>query len=232
MGRLSQGAMQVFDPQQKRFVPFLGGLAASEFVISPDKQWMAYTDFPRHFLWRSRLDGSEKLQLTSSYAAWPRWSPDGKSIAYMDWQSIYLVSSEGGTPEKLIGGGEASTVAPEWTPDGKAITFNDYPGVGTKLKGVQVLDLATRRVSILPGSEGFYVGSWSPDGQYLVAVAQNPLRMMLYNVQEPFLDRTEEIRRALGILGLDSRQQGLFSLPRSERRISLPRPNRRVASIG
>jgi tRNA A-37 threonylcarbamoyl transferase component Bud32/WD40 repeat protein len=183
MGRLSQGAMQVFDPQQKRFVPFLGGLAASEFVISPDKQWMAYTDFPRHFLWRSRLDGSEKLQLTSSYAAWPRWSPDGKSIAYMDWRALYLVSSEGGTPEKLIGGGEASTVAPEWTPDGKAIIFNDFPQAGTKLKGVQVLDLATRRVSIFPGSAGFYVGSWSPDGQYLVAVAQNPLRMMLYNVQ-------------------------------------------------
>jgi len=183
MGRLSQGGMQVFDPQQRRFVPFLGGLAASEFVISPDKQWMAYTDFPRHFLWRSRLDGSEKLQLTSSHAAWPRWSPDGKSIAYMDWRSIYLISSEGGTPEKLIGGGEVSTVAPEWTPDGKAITFNDYPRVGTKLKGVQVLDLATRSVSIFPGSEGFYVGSWSPDGKYLVALAQNPLRMMLYNVQ-------------------------------------------------
>ena len=101
----------------------------------------------------------------------------------MDWQSIYLISSEGGTAEKLIGGGEASTVAPEWTPDGKAITFNDYPRAGTKLKGVQVLDLATRSVSILPGSEGFYVGSWSPDGQYLVALAQNPLRMMLYHVQ-------------------------------------------------
>jgi hypothetical protein len=27
---------------------------------------------------------------------------------------------------------------------------------------VQVLDLATRNVSIFPGSEGFYVGSWSP----------------------------------------------------------------------
>ena len=135
MGRLSQGAMQVFDPQQKHFVPFLGGLAASEFVISPDKQWMAYTDFPRHFLWRSRLDGSEKLQLTSSYAAWPRWSPDGKNIAYMDWQSIYLISSEGGTPEKLIDGRQVSAVAPEWTPDGKSITFNDYPRVGTKPEG-------------------------------------------------------------------------------------------------
>lgn len=184
MGRLSQGAMQVFDPQQKRFVPFLGGLAASEFVISADKQWMAYTDFPRHFLWRSRLDGSEKLQLTSSYATWPRWSPDGKTIAYMNWRAIFLISSDGGTPEKLIGGGEASTVAPEWTPDGKAITFNDFPRLGTKLKGVQLLDLATRKTSVFPGSEGFYVGSWSPDGKYLVAVAQNPLRLMLYNVSK------------------------------------------------
>jgi len=184
MGRLSQGVMQVLDPKQGRFVPFLGGLAASEFVISPDKQWMAYTDFPRHFLWRSRLDGSEKLQLTSSYAAWPRWSPDGKTIAYMDWQSIYLISSEGGAPEKIVAGSAAaSAVAPEWTPDGKAITFNDFPRLGTKLKGVQMLDLATRKISIFPGSEGFYVGSWSPDGKYLVAVAQNPLRMMLYNVQ-------------------------------------------------
>lgn len=183
MGRLAQGAMQVFDPQQKRFVPFLGGLAAAEFVISPDHQWMAYTDFPRHFLWRSRLDGSEKLQLTGSYAAWPRWSPDGKSIVYMDWRSIYRISSEGGTAEKLIAGGQVGTVAPEWTPDGKAITFNDFPRAGTTLKGVQVLDLATRRVSIFPGSEGFYVGSWSPDGQYLVALAQDPLRMMLYKVQ-------------------------------------------------
>jgi serine/threonine protein kinase/dipeptidyl aminopeptidase/acylaminoacyl peptidase len=183
LGRLSQGAMQVFDPQQKRFVPFLGGLAASELVISPDKRWMAYTDFPRHFLWRSRLDGSEKLQLTSSYAAWPRWSPDSKTIAFMNWRSIYLISSEGGTPEKLIDGGEVSTVAPEWTPDGKAITFNDFPRLGTKLKGIQVLDLATKKVSIFPGSEGYYVGSWAPDGKYLVAVAQNPLRMMLYKVQ-------------------------------------------------
>ena len=179
LGRISQGAMQVYDPQQKRFAPFLGGLSAAEFVISPDKQWMVYTDYPRHFLWRSRLNGSEKLQLTNSYAVWPRWSPNGKSIAYMDWRAIYLISSEGGTPERLVGGDE---VAPEWTPDGKAITFNDYPRLGTELKGVQMLDIASRKVSVVPGSEGFYVGSWSPDGKYLVAVAQNPLRMMLYDV--------------------------------------------------
>lgn len=182
LGRIAQGAMQVYDLRQKRYLPFLGGLSAAEFVISPDKQWMVYTDYPRHFLWRSRLDGSEKLQLTNSYAVWPRWSPNGKSILYMDWRSIYLISSDGGTPEKLLGGDEIAEVAPEWTPDGKAITFNDFPKLGAELKGVQMLDLASRKLSIVPGSKGLYVGSWSPDGKYLVAVGQNPLRMMLYNV--------------------------------------------------
>jgi serine/threonine protein kinase/Tol biopolymer transport system component len=183
LGRIAQGAMQVYDSRQRRFVPFLGGLPAAEFVISPDKQWMAYTDFPRHFLWRSRLDGSEKLQLTNSYAAWPRWSPDGKAIAYMNWKTIYVVASDGGTPSKIIGGDGTDDVAPEWTPDGKALTFNDFPKLDAPLKGVQKIDLATRNISVIPGSEGFYVGSWSPNGKYLVAVAQNPLRMMLYNVQ-------------------------------------------------
>jgi Tol biopolymer transport system component len=33
---------------------------------------------------------------------------------------------------------------------------------------------------MMRGSTGFYVPSWSPDGKYLVALAQNPARMMLY----------------------------------------------------
>ncbi len=73
-------------------------------------------------------------------------------------------------------------MAPEWTPDGKGITFNGFPRLGAKLRGIQVLDLASRRVSVMPGSEGFYVGSWSPDEKLMVAVAQNPLRMMLFHV--------------------------------------------------
>ena len=78
---------------------------------------------------------------------------------------------------------------------------------GRSLKGVKVLDLATRRVSIFPGSEGFYVGSRSPDGKYLVAVAQNPLRMMLYNVQTHSWSELRKFDVPWGYWGLDSRQQ-------------------------
>jgi serine/threonine protein kinase/Tol biopolymer transport system component len=178
IGKISQGAMQVYDPKLKRFVPFLDGLAAADFVISPDKKWMAYKDYPQRRLWRSRLDGSEKLQLTDSFAWIPKWSPDSKWIAFSDFKEIYRVSVDGGTPEKLTAEGK-SEVAPAWWPDGKSIAFNDFPLPGQAL-GIKVLDLETRKVSIMPGSEFFFVPSWSPDGKYMVAIAQNPSRMVLY----------------------------------------------------
>jgi hypothetical protein len=173
--------MQAYDPKLKRFVPFLGAWAAADFVISPDKQWMVYKDYPRRYLWRSKLDGSEKLQLTDSFAWMPQWSPDSKWIVFSNFKEIYRISLDGGTPEKLTSEGKTE-LAPDWLPDGKSVAFNDYPAPG-RVMGIKILDLATRKVSVMPGSEGFYVPSWSPDGKYMVAIAQNPSRMVLYSAE-------------------------------------------------
>jgi Tol biopolymer transport system component len=173
--------MQVYDPKLKRFVPFLGGLAAADFRISPDKQWMTYRDYPQRHLWRSRLDGSEKLQLTDSAVFMPQWSPDSKWVVFSDNKEIYRVSADGGTPEKLTSEGKTE-LAPVWWPDGKSIAFNDYPNPG-HIPGIKVVDLATRKISIMPGSEGFYAPSWSPDGKYMVAIAENPSRLVLYSAE-------------------------------------------------
>jgi len=162
-------------------VPFLDGLAASVFSISPDKKWMVYADYPRHFLWRSKLDGSEKLQLTDFYSSFPQWSRDGKQIVFSDWNQLYLVSADGGIAEKLIPN-PRNEVAPTWSPDGKSIAFNDYPLPG-KITGIRILDLASRKISVMPGSEAYYAPSWSPDGKYMVATAQNPSRMVVYSAQ-------------------------------------------------
>jgi Tol biopolymer transport system component len=143
---------------------------------------MVYADYPRHYLWRSKLDGSEKLQLTDSYAGVPQWSPDSKRIVFSNWQELFMVSVDGGGVEKLTASA-SNEVAPSWSPDGKSIVFNDFPVPGQTIKGIKVLDLATWKISIMPGSEGFYVPSWSPDGKYLVAIAQNPSRMVLFSKQ-------------------------------------------------
>src|SRR5262249_42876881 len=157
----------------KRLVPFLGGLAASEFVISPDRNWMVYVDYPQHHLWRSRLDGSERRQLTDIYSIMPRWSPDSRKISFCNWKDIYMVSAEGGIPEKLTSNPDEQDVWSAWPPDGKSIAFGVYPRPeAVQDIRIKVLDLATRKISIMPGSEGFYMPTWSPDGKYMVADAQ------------------------------------------------------------
>jgi serine/threonine protein kinase/WD40 repeat protein len=183
LGRMDQGAMQAYDPNAKKLVPFRDGLSALEFVLSPDRQWMAYTEYPTGYLWKSRLDGSDQLQLTHSYAVMQQWSPDGKSLVYSDWQNLYMVSADGGgAPEKLTQAGEYA-VAPTWSDDGKSIAFSYYNFTDEPLKGIHVLDLASGKLSPMPESQGYYVPSWSPDGRFMVAIAQNPSRMMLYTAE-------------------------------------------------
>ncbi len=179
LGRMDQGMMQVFDTHTRKFVPYLDGLSARDFVISPDSQWMVYAEYPRGDLWKAKIDGTDAVQLTGSYAAMEQWSPDGTSLVYSDWHRIYRISADGGAPEPLLPGGD-NEVSPSWSRDGKSIFFNYYPFPDHPDTAIQVVDLATHHVTEMPNTRGFYFPSWSLDGKYLVAIAMNPARMMLY----------------------------------------------------
>ena len=179
LSRMDEGAMRAYDPRMKKLAPFLDDLSMLGFVISPDRQWMAYTEYPSRYLWKSKPDGSEKLQLTHSYAVMQQWSPDGKWLVYSDWKHLFLVSSDGGAPEKLTPDGN-TPIAPTWSADGKTIAFSYFP-VPDKVPWIEVIDLATRQISAMPMGEGYYYPSWSPNGKYLVAMAENPSRMGLYS---------------------------------------------------
>jgi serine/threonine protein kinase len=182
LGGMDQGAMQALDPRTGKLEPFLGGLSASEFVISPDRQWMVYSDYPAGNLWKTRLDLSEPLQLTSTYGSMPRWSPDAKWLVYGDAFKLFLISADGGAPEQLIASGEHE-VDPSWSPDGKSIAFSYYNFTDQPSGGIFTVDVASRKVSLMPNTEGLTSPSWSPDGRFLVALAQNPSRMMLFSAK-------------------------------------------------
>ena len=53
-----------YDVKLHAFVPYLGGISAVFLDFSKDGQWVAYVAYPQGTLWRSRIDGSEALQLT------------------------------------------------------------------------------------------------------------------------------------------------------------------------
>ncbi len=209
VGRLAQGSLHFYDDKEKRFLPYLEGLPATQLVVSPDRKWMAYTDYPRGYLWRCKLDGSEKLQLTSTYAQMPTWSPDSKWIAYSNWQELYRVSVDSGAPEKLTSEG-FTEVLPSWSPDGKSIYFNDYPIAG-HLR-IRILDLETRKVSTMPGSDGYYAPLWSPDGQYLAAIQNPPKSQAIYSVKTKQWKQLKVIEHDWGFFVWAPDSKSLYSM--------------------
>jgi Tol biopolymer transport system component len=69
---------------------------------------------------------------------------------------------------------------PVWSPAGKRLAFGRF-GTEVQAGGISVTDLATRQVSLIPGSEKLYSPRWSPDGQYLAALNTESTRLLLFN---------------------------------------------------
>ena len=176
--------------KSQQFSTYLPGISAGEAEISRDGQWITYVTHPELTLWRSKLDGSSRMQLTFTplEVHLPRWSPDGTRIAFMGHRpgrplKIFVVSSQGGTPQELTSGG-GNQGDPTWRPQGDSIIFGAMPWLeyGT-LAGpnIKVVDLQTSSISDIAGSEGLFSPRCSPDGRYIAALSADSTRLMLYD---------------------------------------------------
>lgn len=188
------GELSVYDSKARKFVPYLGGISICYVDFSRDGQWIAYVSYPEGTLWRSRIDGSERRQLTVPPVGVmnPRWSPDRKLILFTDTSNgdrhkvtydrasrVYVVSADGGGSELLLAGHFSD---PTWSSDGSSIAYS-Y-GTATTQAGseVRILDLQTRKSTTVPGSESMWSPRWSPDGKYLVALLAWPAKkLMIFN---------------------------------------------------
>ena len=190
-GWTPRGELVRYDSQSRQFVPFLSGISASQVHFSRDGKWIAYVSYPDGTLWRSRADGSERLQLTFPpvSAFGPNWSPDGTQIAYINAQAgqpwkIFLISAQGGTPEPVLSEKQYQADA-HWFPDGKRMIFGRTPFIpGSSEKvALQVLDLNSKQVSTFPGSENLYSPRLSPDGKHLAALSSDNKKLLIFDFQ-------------------------------------------------
>src|SRR3984893_12062116 len=171
-GSQLRGELARFNPKTRQLEPYLSGISADNVEFSRDGQWVAYVTYPEGSLWRSKADGSERLQLTfpPMQAFLPRWSPDQKQIVFsLSIHSIrtqnYLVSANGGIPQPVLPG-EPDEADPNWSPDGNSLLY-------TADGSLNVLGLRTHKASVVPGSEKLFSPHWSPDGRFIIAMSND-----------------------------------------------------------
>ena len=240
MGWQRRGELTRYDLKSQQFVPFMSGISADGPSFSKDGQWVAYTSIPEGNLWKSKADGSERLQLTfPPFTAYePRWSPDGKRIAFQGimpgqpWK-MYLISSEGGEPEEVMTGiGD-----PGWSPDGNSLLFHSGMSdfLSTSPRAIQLLDLKTRQISTLPGSEGLYSPRWSSDGRYIAALRVGPETLQLLDVRTKRWTELAKIGVGFPMWSWDSKYiyfDSLESIPNLYRLRIADHSLEKVASLG
>jgi eukaryotic-like serine/threonine-protein kinase len=189
LGTLQRTELVKYDSNSQQFVPVYSGPPVGEVAFSRDGQYVAWILYPDETLWRSRPDGSDRVQLTfpPKVAFLPRWSPDGSTIAFVaaemgkPWK-IFLVPSQGGAARELLPEAR-NEIDVDWSADGKQLVFGRLSEqASSEAINIQLFDLATGQLSVLPGSDNLFSPRWSPDGRYIAALTSDYKTLLRFDL--------------------------------------------------
>ncbi len=147
-----------------------GSENATFMDFSPDGKWAVYeTKLGR--IWKVSTGGGSPIPISvdpRNRDAWPRWSPDGRTIAFfrgpagraLAWRELWLMAEDGGAPRKVAD--NASGVS--WMPDGRGLTYVNVPE--RKMMFLH-LNAGTTR-TILTEQDMGQMAMVSPDGKWVL----------------------------------------------------------------
>ena len=116
---------------------------------------------------------AHRITVHNAYDAYPRWSPDGKWIAFSSdrWGNydVFIVPADGGQVLRLTYHSAWDRVT-GWSPDGQQILFASS-GRNTRYTAIFAVEIGTGRVRCVI-EHGFSLShaAWAPDGQRMALV--------------------------------------------------------------
>jgi dipeptidyl aminopeptidase/acylaminoacyl peptidase len=136
------------------------------------------------------------------YVELPRWSPDGKEIAFMGqkspkdlWQ-VYLIPADGGDYRPVLPAPYPQG-APTWSADGTELAFGELlagdmrpPHTPAGAPAIHVVNLRTHEATTIPGSNGLWTARWSPDGRHLAALTADSRALMVFDFRTQQWEKT------------------------------------------
>ncbi|MEZ5401453.1 MAG: winged helix-turn-helix domain-containing protein [Bryobacteraceae bacterium] len=191
MGTDRLGELQQYDRSAGAWTPLLEGISAEAVEYSPDSARVAYVTYPQRTLWVRQAGGERPIQLTSAplAAAFPRWSRDGKRIAFSAAESagkpmrLYIVDADGGAVRPAVPSESGSQGYPSWSPDGGSLLYGIVSSSTREVVFLRIANLETGKVTRLEGSGGLFAPRWSPDGRTIAALQwEGEHHLMLYHV--------------------------------------------------
>ncbi len=174
LGTKERGELVRYDEKTKQFASFLGGISAEDVVFSKDGKWVVYRSFPDGILWRSRVDGSDRLQL--SYARVGEsisFTPDGNSVTYDANGNINTVSIDGGDPKAIVK--EKGAFLADWSPDGSKLVYSGS-------SGITIVDETSGKRTVVESAGGNWGFRWIGE-DHLVAASGLRSKFTLFNLK-------------------------------------------------
>lgn len=178
-----QGELVRYDLSTRNFTMLLPEAFATFVDFTKNMEFAAYVKSQDASLWVSRADGSSAKQLspTGMGVELPRWSPDGKWIAFMGQLPhrpfrVYVIPVAGGIPREVTKGDD-NQGAPTWSPDGRFLVFGNVFCQESGSCAIHKIELANDKTTTVANSRGLSTARWSPDGRHIAAL--NSLRREL-----------------------------------------------------